>query len=111
MKLTREQVLKNLEEIVRFGGLAMSSEFVESVRTAMEAYENQREWIPVGEWLPKEGRNVLITVNEDVREASYYKHGNGWCDNDGFLFAKAEEATAWMPLPEPYKAESEDNEC
>lgn len=41
MKLTKEQVLKNLEDIVRFGGLTMSNEFVESVRIAMEAYEQE----------------------------------------------------------------------
>ncbi len=41
MKLTKEKVLKNLEDIVRFGGLTMSSEFVESVRIAMEAYEQE----------------------------------------------------------------------
>lgn len=107
MKLTKEQVLKNLEDIVRFGGLMMSSEFVESVRIAMEAYENQQDWIPVSEMLPKEGKKVLITVNDKVEKAHYYRYGNGWCNDDCYVFAKAEEAKAWMPLPEPYKESEE----
>lgn len=73
-------------------------------------------WIPVSEGLPEHNMSVLITVRryDDeivVRSGYYYSNGdnsifhadNGNCwgiDEDGLL--------AWMPLPQPYKAESEE---
>ena len=41
MKLTKEQALENLYNIIKFGGLMMSAEYVESVRMATEAYEQE----------------------------------------------------------------------
>ena len=57
-------------------------------------------WIPVTERLPEIGQRVLATIaywdeHLEVRETTYDKYGF-MCGN----------ATAWQPLPEPYKAES-----
>lgn len=41
MKLTKEQAIENLYNIIKFGGLMMSAEYVESVRMATEAYEQE----------------------------------------------------------------------
>lgn len=154
MKLTKEQVLKNLEDIVRFGGLTMSSEFVESVRIAMEAYEQEpcedcisrqavmelpryttvigeivyldgikalpsvqqklkTEWIPVSKRLPKAGEYVgnipkyYLVQNEfgDMLVARY-THSEYW-EQIYQHNPIADEIVAWMPLPEPYKADKE----
>ena len=43
MELTKEQITENLYGIIRFGGLIMSSEYVESVRIATEAYEQAQQ--------------------------------------------------------------------
>ena len=110
--LTREQVLKNLEDIVRFGGLTMSSEFVESVRIAMESYENQRDWIP---GLPDKSGTYLITVefknddNEIERKTEIAKfYANGKKQKSGFpSLWWFETPTAYKPLPEPYKEDKE----
>lgn len=63
--------------------------------------ENKGEWIPVTERLPEVGQRVLVTIEYmdeglTVRETIFDKYGF-MCGN----------ATAWQPLPEPYKAESE----
>ena len=113
MKLTKEQVIKNLEDIVRFGGLMMSSKFVESVRIAMEAYINQQDWIPVSEGLPKERGTYIVT--EKVFSLNDRKHTGRFdlmTEQVEFCNGKWERASfyeiiAWMPKPEPYKAESE----
>jgi hypothetical protein len=76
--------------------------------------EEVRTWIPVGERLPEDKTDVLTTIKvsdriPQVRSGFYYgeyfhnDNGDSWSATD-------EEVTAWMPLPEPYKAESEDGE-
>lgn len=66
------------------------------------------EWIPVSERLPEEDGEYLVTVLDSYSgrpfvDISHYFIGN--VNNNGFY--KAYEVMAWMPLPEPYKVESE----
>jgi hypothetical protein len=53
-------------------------------------------WIPVSEGLPKDDGLYLVYTEEQPFVCSF---------EDGEFFI--EEVLAWMPLPEPYKAESE----
>ena len=68
------------------------------------------EWIPVSEWLPVNTEYVLATDGLDMfvawhnPEKERYK---GWHSFDENFDVKA-PILAWQPLPEPYKAESED---
>lgn len=55
-------------------------------------------WIPVSERLPEKNGQYLVTVNKG------YMLLGLWCGiKDDWI-----NIIAWMPLPEPYKAESED---
>lgn len=54
--------------------------------------------------LPEDGEEVLITtIYDEVRTDTFYRddgcYFETYCDED--------DVKAWMPLPEPYKAESE----
>lgn len=72
-------------------------------------------WIPVSERLPENYKDVLVQwekTNRILNIVMVYmsvglinEHGE-WCnaDGSGFLY---ENAIAWMPLPEPYKAGEE----
>lgn len=67
------------------------------------------KWISVEERLPEKSGDYLVTTkNGYVQVAKWgfdlYKN-SGW---SGKHLAKC--IIAWMPLPEPYKAESEDKE-
>ena len=84
---------------------------VEANRMAIKALEQEPKWIPVSERLPEENGQYLVTVKNltgyeqlynNVFECEFFEKDwifKGWKDN---------KVIAWMELPEPYKAESEE---
>jgi hypothetical protein len=64
------------------------------------------EWIPVSERLPDQGQEVICQCRANMIKALKLDADFDWyqdadhCYMHGFVIA-------WMPLPEPYKAESE----
>lgn len=78
-----------------------------------------QRWIPVNERLPEEhicedgfhepSESVLVQMKSgEMHTARYWsRYDERWLDLN---YPTTDEVTAWMPLPEPYKAESEDRE-
>ena len=77
---------------------------------AIEAIEQTR-WISVSDRLPEKGGDYLVTIKW---KGSY--SGDVYTETNMAVYREKEEEwdcagiVAWMPLPEPYKAESEDKE-
>ena len=71
----------------------------ESIDMAIKALERSR-WIPVSEALPEKNQRVIVCY--ETMEG--LKVDISMFDKYGCLIGKA---VAWMPLPEPYRAESE----
>lgn len=62
------------------------------------AQHMERKWIPCSEKLPEENGGYLVTVKRGyVTTALWVGHAEYW-----------DKVTAWMPLPKPYKVESEE---
>lgn len=89
----------------------MAEGFVKSLR---EKGFFVSRWIPVEERLPKkDGRYLAYIINpydDKLRyfmTCEYFVGGcyGGWCPDDE---TASDNVVAWMPLPEEYKAESEE---
>ena len=84
----------------------------------------QSEWIPVSERLPEIGKKVLVTAYGRTCYAMMISADGNYgypvfrlqgslkertvCETTAHSDMTSGRITAWMPLPEPYKAESEE---
>ena len=95
--------------------IALSGEYERAYKRGKSDAEQTR-WIPVSEKLPKAGEYVgnvakyYIVQNEhgDMLVARY-THSEYW-EQIYQLKPIGDEIVAWMPLPEPYKAERSEEE-
>lgn len=110
--MTREEAIAHgKEQIDVFGG-----EHAEFIKLALKALEQESRWILCSERLPEDRREVLVTAywheTYQVMMASYFGDGLWWCVpfNNCGEHTQRLKPEAWMPLPEPYKAEMESGE-
>lgn len=85
-------------------GLGLLESIAEDIKQLPSA---EPRWIPVTERLPDKMGTYLVTLD-------YKEHGTGvmslWFHNEeiGWDLRVADEVTAWMPLPEPWKGEDDE---
>lgn len=79
----------------------------EAFKKAIEALK-QNQWVPCSERLPEKDECVFVYLFADSPYIAWYDGVDWWCTSD-FALEKDEEPIAWMPLPEPYKGEQNDN--
>ena len=114
--MTKEEAIKNLEEIIDEGWLI--SDFdkctaIDACEMAIKALEQEPRWIPVSERLPKENEYIgdvcKYYLIQDEYGDMHVAHLSkvGWIPMDS-LKAIGNEIIAWQELPQPYTAESED---
>lgn len=136
--MTKEENLKWLDVEIRTWESECQSKhpIKEALYAARKALDQESRWIPVSEGLPKDIKPVQITWKNNDPETYYqdikgkhftgtahYKDGKWYWYSDvteDFLaeygrcdiceFDSAIEVVAWMPMAEPYEAESEDKE-
>lgn len=72
----------------------------------------QPRWIPVSERMPEENRTVIASTKHGVYPEARYTKEDGWewaYESGADYWEEIGcNVLAWMPLPEPYKAESEE---
>ena len=77
----------------------------------LKQLREQTRWIPVSERLPEDEELVLFSTKTDrVFEGRFFvdKTNLQWYAYRNKAFAYNNVVTAWLPLPKPYKAESEE---
>lgn len=86
----------------------------EDQKDARLALKNVRRWVPVTERLPKLGEYVLISFSNFtlpcIGRYDEDEKGGAWFNGDETesLVSQDMYVNAWMPLPEPYRAEVEE---
>jgi len=103
--MTREEAIKQLEKNTQY---KLNGKDLVALDTAIEALEQTR-WIPVSERLPED--NIYVLVTDDAGGLATIGVDAMYTDrrkNHGWYVSQ--KVTAWMPLPQPYKAESEGKE-
>ena len=102
--------LANLYTKDRYNALDMA---IKALEQEPSSSENPNRWIPVSESLPKAGEYVGDVAKYYLVQNEYgdmlvarYTHSDYW-EEIYQLKPISDEIVSWMPLPEPYKAESE----
>ena len=116
--MTREEAAEILDDYdVNFDGHT-AEEIAEAFDVAFKALEEpkQGEWISVEDKLPEDGRPVLIyawNVHHVIARYDEFRTENGlkkkWVTADAWNGNTEikHDVIAWMPLPQPMKAEGE----
>ena len=133
--MTNEEAIENLKELLECSyvdsfedeeneALRMAIKALETIPKYKDAYgkgwvdgakasyehlkmcieEQEPEWIPVSERLPNIHnyyQDYLITTKNRIVGTAFFTETNG------IHWWSVEDVIAWMPLPEPYKAESD----
>jgi len=89
-------------------GVENMPECKEALDMAIKALSEQStgHWIPISERLPEESLNSVIGWDAFRERCVFVQYLNGQFQITGKT--ESFDIKAWMPLPEPYKAESEE---
>ena len=101
--------LIDADALPKYTGYALSADEVAMAVENAPTIDAVPQWIPCEERLPYREHEYLVTVkcgsaNNDVAVACYWE-GLGFILDADF---KTGDITAWMPLPEPYKEETDE---
>lgn len=99
--MTRESLRKHCEQMMKMCERVSESGTYQEHKMIIDLL-NKTEWIPVTKRLPeKEGLYLVSVKNEHNRR---YSKTCWYSDKNWFA---RQDVIAWMPLPQPYVAESE----
>ena len=117
--IDRQAAIDRIEEHLRFGDelypltetdkiLNHAFEIATSCVYNLPPAQPEPRWIPVSE-KPRKNGEYLVTKIDHItndRLVDIASYGNFIPYNNGFY--KADNVIAWMPLPEPFREETED---
>ena len=73
--------------------------------------EAEQKWIPCSERLPDVAQRVLLSGHGKVMVGMLHSFGKYSLEPTGIMYVyQKDDIDAWMPLPESYKSETEEQE-
>lgn len=106
--MTRKEAIENIKLLMEID--SYPKDFADALLMAIEALSAEAEWIPCSERLPEKGEVVLITNGKGNVRCGQYRSEHDVRDETHYWWWKGktvETVLAWMPLPKPYREESE----
>lgn len=102
---TKQEILNHFSDINAMYNNPFEYQTLSNMIDELLEQEPKAEWIPVSERLPEDYIHVLCQFYLGGMGECYLAHGAFHVV--GGLVMTCNEVVAWMPLPQPYKAESE----
>ena len=99
MQMTNDEIWAELSKVYNLPNLP--EEATEIIGDLMLKLGD--DWIPCSEWLPEDGKRVLITGYYNgklITDVAIHEYGCWDCCDDSSYDDK--DVIAWMPLPDPY---------
>lgn len=110
--ISREAVLDEIDKYIKKAqSTGIKDDFIsfeELVVKQLPSVTPKAEWIPCSEKMPDINIHVLAQFVMGGMAECYYAHN--WWHIVGGVRISGDEVIAWQPLPELYKAESEETE-
>ena len=80
---------------------------IEEKLKALPSAQPEPKWIPCSERLPKARTEVVVSYTDDSGDRRYTS--SGWLNKEYWIvdYEINNFVVAWMPLPEPYREEGE----
>lgn len=114
-KAVMEYIKAHIQEIISESGKDLNSHTNTVLRAILMGVEvtpsvqPKTGWIPCSERLPEKNIEVLVTTKWDNITIGEMLSDNDWLIYEGTTYADNDDIKAWMPLPQSYK-EDEENE-
>jgi hypothetical protein len=105
--MTVQDAARVLRDTNCYGTMDIAKNVIlKALEEQMNSSDEPNKWIPLSKEMPIIGEDVLLCDLDGDIYISYLHLNGGW----GFDYCgnKIKNVVAWMPSPEPYKAESED---
>lgn len=82
---------------------------IEALPSAEVELVKHGRWIPVSERLPKQGQEVICQCRASIIKVLKLDADGDWYQDASHCYMRG-FVIAWMPLPEPYAEEGEEDE-
>ena len=106
--MTNAEAIEMIQNDIKLHHDYLSGKYRKALKKAIKALEAQ-EWILCSERLPKYEEEVIVSVRDDSGDSTLDYSSCGWYACAGDFWVVDNEPNpyviAWMPLPEPYRAE------
>ena len=105
-KLISREAVRQIyrEEVCRVKDVHDLEPFINRIES-LPTMEQEPKWIPASERLPEASGYYLVTGLKGTVTVRYWRKAEA--QQGGSYWRGSVNTVAWMPLPEPYKAESE----